>query len=71
MSNMAKVTFNTELCKGCGLCVTACPKGIVALSKTNINQKGYAPAEVAEMDKCIGCASCARMCPDCVITVER
>ena len=68
---MARVTFDDTLCKGCGLCVTACPKGIVKLSETNINAKGYYPAEVLEMDKCIGCANCARMCPDCVITVER
>ena len=68
---MAKVTFNTDRCKGCGLCVVACPKGIVSLAHERINAKGYHPAEVLEMDKCIGCASCARMCPDCVITVER
>ncbi len=24
---MAKITFSTDLCKGCGLCVAACPKG--------------------------------------------
>ncbi len=68
---MAKVTFNEERCKGCGLCVTVCPKGIVALAKEKINAKGYHPAGVAEQDKCIGCASCALMCPDTVITVER
>jgi len=68
---MAKVTFDTALCKGCGLCVGACPKQIVSLSTTTINAKGYYPAQVVEMDKCIGCAACARMCPDCVITVER
>ena len=68
---MAKVTFNEDRCKGCGLCVTACPKGIVALAKEKINAKGYHPAGVAEQDKCIGCASCALMCPDTVITVER
>lgn len=68
---MAKVTFNEERCKGCGLCVTVCPKGIVALAKDKINAKGYHPAGVAEQDKCIGCASCALMCPDTVITVER
>ena len=30
---MAKLTFREDLCKGCGLCVTACPKKILALSK--------------------------------------
>lgn len=68
---MAKVSFNEERCKGCGLCVTACPKGIVALEKEKINAKGYHPASVKEQEKCIGCASCALMCPDTVITVER
>ena len=68
---MAKVSFNEDRCKGCGLCVTACPKGIVALEKEKINAKGYHPATVKEMEKCIGCASCALMCPDTVITVER
>lgn len=68
---MAKVSFNEDKCKGCGLCVTACPKAIVALEKEKINAKGYHPASVKEMEKCIGCASCALMCPDTVITVER
>ena len=67
---MAKVTFNTDLCKGCGLCVTACPKKIVQLADT-LNKRGYHPAEVKEQDKCIGCAFCATMCPDCVIKVEK
>jgi 2-oxoglutarate ferredoxin oxidoreductase subunit delta len=68
---MAKVTFNVELCKGCGLCVGACPKKIVKLDSEKINAKGYYPATVTESEKCIGCAFCATMCPDCVITVEK
>jgi len=68
---MAKVTFNEELCKGCGLCVTACPKKIVALRQDKLNLKGFHPAGVADMDTCIACAFCAVMCPDCVITVEK
>jgi 2-oxoglutarate ferredoxin oxidoreductase subunit delta len=67
---MAKVTFDENLCKGCGLCVGACPKKIVKL-KTEINVKGYHPACVEDQDSCIGCAFCATMCPDCVITVEK
>ena len=68
---MAKVTFNEESCKGCGLCVEACPKGILRLAPVRINLKGYHPAECADMNACIGCASCARMCPDVVITVDK
>ncbi len=68
---MAKVTFRTDLCKGCGLCVGACPKKIVAISKDKINIKGHHPAEITDQSLCIGCAFCATMCPDCVIKVER
>ncbi|MEG1710190.1 MAG: 4Fe-4S binding protein [Clostridia bacterium] len=68
---MAKVTFNEAICKGCGLCVEACPKKIVFIDQTRVNSKGYNPATVVETEKCIGCASCAVMCPDCVITVVR
>lgn len=68
---MANVTFNRDLCKGCGLCVGACPKGIVALKEDELNAKGYHPAGVTDKEQCIGCAFCATMCPDCVITVEK
>ncbi|MBN2793827.1 MAG: 4Fe-4S binding protein [Clostridia bacterium] len=68
---MAKVTFKEDICKGCQLCTTACPKNIIVMATDRINVKGYHPATVLEMEKCIGCANCALICPDCVITVER
>jgi len=68
---MAKLTFKEEICKGCGLCVDACPRQLLSLSKTRLNQKGHAPVELSDPEMCIGCAFCATMCPDCVITVER
>ena len=68
---MAKVTFREDRCKGCGLCVMACPTQIIALDPEKINGKGYHPATVVKKEECIGCASCALMCPDVVITVER
>lgn len=67
---MAKVTFQTNICKGCGLCVVACPKKLIELSG-GLNEKGYHPAEITNQEACIGCAFCATMCPDCVITVEK
>ena len=68
---MAKVTFKTDLCKGCGLCVDACPTHILALDRSKINKKGHNPAVMTDQEKCIACAFCATMCPDCVITVEK
>ncbi len=67
----AKVTFNTQLCKGCGLCVSVCPKGILELSKDEINNKGYNIARITDQDKCIACVFCATICPDVVIKVEK
>lgn len=68
---MAKVTFKEDLCKGCGLCVEACPKGIISIDPGRINAKGYNYASISDGTACIGCAFCASMCPDCVITVEK
>lgn len=66
-----KVTFNEEVCKGCELCVSVCPKKIISLQMNKINSKGYNPANITDMEKCIACANCAIMCPDSAITVER
>jgi len=67
---MAKITIDVDRCKGCGLCMDACPKKILKLSD-EINRKGYHSIMCAEPEKCVGCAACYTMCPDCVITVER
>jgi len=68
-----KVSFNRDWCKGCGLCVTVCPKKIINMEENTTNIKGYHPAtiEPKNANKCIGCTSCARICPDSVITIER
>lgn len=68
---MAKMTVDLSICKGCGLCVSVCPKKIISLDKSVLNGKGYHPAVVSDMASCIGCAMCALMCPDCAITVEK
>ena len=68
---MNKVTFNTERCKGCGLCIEVCTKKILELDESSLNSKGYHPAKITNQSKCIACAMCATMCPDCVIKVEK
>lgn len=66
---MAKMNVDNEVCKGCGLCATACPKKIIEISKERLNSKGYYTAECIDQDACITCAMCAMMCPDCAITI--
>ena len=64
-----KIVIDTERCKGCGLCVTICPKKSIAISADS-NKNGYFPAQAQETD-CTGCAQCAIMCPEGIIEVCR
>ncbi|HOV70449.1 MAG TPA: 4Fe-4S binding protein [Clostridia bacterium] len=59
------------MCKGCSLCVTVCPKGILCIDKSRLNSKGYCIVKVTDQDKCISCAFCARICPDCALGIYK
>lgn len=65
------VTVNTDRCKGCNLCVVACPTKVLLLQPKEVNNRGYHFAYMAEPEKCIGCASCALVCPDACIEVYK
>lgn len=65
------VVVNTERCKGCNLCVVACPTGVLSLQQKEVNNRGYHFAYMAKPEKCIGCQSCALVCPDACIEVYR
>ncbi len=63
------IVVDTQICKGCELCITACPQDCLELSP-GLNQKGYRYAQLKN-DTCTGCVNCAIVCPDCAITVYR
>lgn len=65
------VDINKERCKGCDLCVVACPAGVLSLEAADVNNRGYHFAFDANPAQCIGCAACATVCPDGCITVYR
>jgi 2-oxoglutarate ferredoxin oxidoreductase subunit delta len=64
-----RLHVNANYCKGCLICVEACPKGAIAAS-TSINAKGYILPEEGDMTRCNGCRLCELVCPDFAIAVE-
>lgn len=64
------IEVNELYCKGCSLCVSACPKEVLALDMERLTPKGYHPAYLYQ-EGCTGCGICAVVCPDAAITVHR
>jgi 2-oxoglutarate ferredoxin oxidoreductase subunit delta len=67
--NSSRLYVNAAYCKGCLICVEACPKGAIATS-ASINAKGYTLPEESDMSRCNGCRLCELVCPDFAIAVE-
>lgn len=65
------IKIDTELCKGCGLCVDTCPKKILIIDPNIINLSGYNVVSIINLDKCTQCSLCAIRCPDLVFTIEK
>ena len=62
------VVIAEERCKGCELCIPACPPAVLTMS-THRNAAGYAVPELAP--GCTGCGACALICPDFCFEVFR
>ncbi|MBI4906351.1 MAG: 4Fe-4S dicluster domain-containing protein [Acidobacteria bacterium] len=56
------VELRGEHCKGCGLCVEACPPKVLHLT-TQLNRSGYHSAAYAG-ERCTGCGICFYVCPE-------
>lgn len=65
------IDIDQERCKGCGLCIEACPKKLIVFAGRTVNSHGYPYVTTDESAMCTGCASCGIICPDGCITVYR
>ena len=63
-----RIVIDRELCKGCGYCITACPKSLIVFDDS-FNAMSYHPAIPLSSEKCNGCGLCAVVCPDIAIEV--
>ncbi|HEY2118990.1 MAG TPA: 4Fe-4S dicluster domain-containing protein [Candidatus Acidoferrum sp.] len=69
-SPRGKVTIDILECKGCGLCVDACPPKCLLLA-SELNAYGVHPARYSG-ENCTGCGICFYACPEPgAITVYR
>jgi len=64
------IIIDTDRCKGCYLCIEACPKGCIEIGDC-LNAGGCYPVRHGADNNCRGCALCARVCPDAAIEVYK
>lgn len=58
-----KVKLYPDECKGCMLCIDACPLKLLKKSE-KVNERGYSYIVLEHPEKCTGCGLCFLMCPD-------
>jgi len=68
MAKKGTVIIDREICKGCLLCVRACPLKVLE-QDAELNSTGSYPCKAVNIDKCIGCGNCFEVCPDVAIEV--
>jgi formate hydrogenlyase subunit 6/NADH:ubiquinone oxidoreductase subunit I len=62
--------FDTERCKGCGGCVSACPVEAVSLVAAHDPSHPKRKKSLLDGDLCLGCGVCVRSCPQGAITLR-
>jgi len=65
-----KIVIDSQRCKGCGLCIWACPKEEIRLSDKD-DIRGIKVAFFNDSHGCTGCTFCAIVCPEVAIDVYK
>ncbi|MDR0583022.1 MAG: 4Fe-4S dicluster domain-containing protein [Treponema sp.] len=70
MAKRGRVEIDRELCKGCFLCIRACPMKVLE-ADAEPNSSGSYPSKAVRAEKCIACGNCYEVCPDvCIVVFE-
>lgn len=64
------VVIDSEACKGCDLCIDACPPRVLVMTTHDLNSRGYRYPTLVP-GGCTGCKACSQICPDFVFQVRR
>jgi 2-oxoglutarate ferredoxin oxidoreductase subunit delta len=64
------VVIDSEACKGCDLCIDACPPRVLVMTTHDLNSRGYRYPTLIP-GGCTGCKACSQICPDFVFQVRR
>lgn len=57
-----RLVIESNMCKGCGICVAFCPKGALELVNEKVARK--------EGTDCVACGLCELRCPDYALYLE-
>jgi len=57
-----KIEINYKWCKGCGICYSLCPKGVLAGDQ-------FGKVIIKNPEACISCRICEEHCPDYCIRI--
>ena len=63
------LVIDVEACKGCDLCIDACPPRVLVMTDTDRNERGYRYPQL--LPGCTGCKACSQICPDFVFQVYK
>ena len=62
LRDVVTLSHNPEICNGCGICLSVCPRQVFRRSNGKI--------EIVLRDACIECGACQRNCPLGAVTVS-
>ncbi|MDD4022127.1 4Fe-4S binding protein [Aminivibrio sp.] len=64
-----KIILDPEKCRGCGLCMDVCKRGVMEF-REDTNSCGCRTVAVVHPEKCVLCGLCVAVCPVHGITIK-